>query len=127
MRYDNMTQRTNDARMRLHVLASGSKGNAAIVENMATGDGLLIDCGICKRDFLSRCDEAGFDPHQLRGVLITHEHTDHIAGLATYIKKYPTPILCSSATGWRLVYRLAGVEPLLRPLAFGEALSLIHI
>ena len=39
--------------MRLHVLASGSKGNATIVENVVTGEGILIDCGICKRDFLS--------------------------------------------------------------------------
>lgn len=44
--------------LKLHVLASGSKGNAAIVENAATGAGVLIDCGICKRDFLERCDEA---------------------------------------------------------------------
>ena len=36
--------------LKLHVLASGSKGNAAIVENAATGAGALIDCGICKRD-----------------------------------------------------------------------------
>lgn len=76
-----MTQRTNDARIRLHVLASGSKGNAAIVENVVTGEGILIDCGICKRDFLSRCDETGFDLRRLRGVLITHEHTDHTKGL----------------------------------------------
>ena len=48
--------------LKLHVLASGSKGNAAIVENAATGAGVLFDCGICKRDFLERCDEAGFDP-----------------------------------------------------------------
>ena len=48
--------------LKLHVLASGSKGNAVIVENAATGAGVLIDCGICKRDFLERCDEAGFDP-----------------------------------------------------------------
>ena len=40
--------------LKLHVLASGSKGNAAIVENAATGAGVLIDCGICKRDFLER-------------------------------------------------------------------------
>ena len=51
--------------LKLHVLASGSKGNAAIVENAATGAGVLIDCGICKRDFLERCDEAGFDPTRL--------------------------------------------------------------
>lgn len=76
-----MTQRANDVCIRLHVLASGSKGNAAVVENVATGEGLLIDCGICKRDFLSRCDEAGFDLRRLRGVLITHEHTDHTKGL----------------------------------------------
>lgn len=69
------------ARMRLHVLASGSKGNAAIVENSATGEGFLIDCGICKRDFLARCDEAGFDVRRLRAVLVTHEHTDHTKGL----------------------------------------------
>lgn len=67
--------------MRLHALASGSKGNASIVENVATGEGVLIDCGICKRDFLSRCDEAGFDLRRLKGVLITHEHTDHTKGL----------------------------------------------
>ena len=34
----------------LHVLASGSSGNAAVIENTATGAGVLIDCGICKRD-----------------------------------------------------------------------------
>ena len=67
--------------MRLHVLASGSKGNATIVENVVTGEGILIDCGICKRDFLSRCDEANFDLRRLRGVFITHEHTDHTKGL----------------------------------------------
>ena len=56
--------------LKLHVLASGSKGNAAIVENAATGAGMLIDCGICKRDFLERCDEASFDPARIDAVLI---------------------------------------------------------
>ncbi|MFR3091511.1 MAG: MBL fold metallo-hydrolase [Eggerthella lenta] len=36
-----------------------------------------MDCGICKRDFFARCDEAGFDPANLEAVLITHDHTDH--------------------------------------------------
>lgn len=68
-------------RIALHVLASGSKGNAAIVENTHTGAGVLIDCGISKSAFLSACDAAGFDPTHLTDVLITHEHTDHVKGL----------------------------------------------
>ena len=72
--------------LKLHVLASGSKGNAAIVENAATGAGILIDCGICKRDFLERCDEAGFDPARIDAVLITHEHGDHTKGLGVVLR-----------------------------------------
>lgn len=72
--------------LKLHVLASGSKGNAAIVENAETGSGVLIDCGICKRDFLERCDEAGFDPTRLEAVFTTHEHGDHTKGLGVVLR-----------------------------------------
>lgn len=70
----------------LHVLASGSSGNAAVIENTATGAGVLIDCGICKRDFLNRCDEAGFDPGRIRAMLVTHEHGDHVKGLGVVLR-----------------------------------------
>lgn len=72
--------------LKLHVLASGSKGNAAVVENAATGAGVLIDCGICKRDFLMRCDEAGFDPARIETVVVTHEHSDHVKGLGVVMR-----------------------------------------
>ena len=65
----------------LHILASGSKGNAAIVEETANGQCILIDCGISKRDFLARCDEVSVNPANISDVLITHEHTDHTKGL----------------------------------------------
>ena len=48
-----------------------------MIENTATGAGVLIDCGICKRDFLNRCDEAGFDPGRIQAMFVTHEHGDH--------------------------------------------------
>lgn len=70
----------------LHVLASGSSGNAAVVENVVTGAGVLIDCGICKRDFLSRCDQAGFDPARIEAVFVTHEHGDHVKGLGVVLR-----------------------------------------
>lgn len=75
------TAPSDNVRLRIHVLASGSKGNASLVENTATGEGILIDCGICKRDVLSRSAEAGFDLGKLKAVLVTHEHSDHTKGL----------------------------------------------
>ncbi len=66
---------------KLHVLASGSKGNASVLENTTSGHCILIDCGISKRDFLSRCDEVSVDPAKITDILITHEHTDHTKGL----------------------------------------------
>lgn len=72
--------------IKLHVLASGSGGNAAIVENGRTGEGVLIDCGICKRDFFERAGEAGFDAARLRAVFITHDHGDHTKGLGVVLR-----------------------------------------
>lgn len=72
--------------LRLHVLASGSHGNASVVEDAETGRALLIDCGISKKAFLQRCSEVGFDPLRIEGVLVTHEHTDHTKGLGVVLR-----------------------------------------
>ena len=70
----------------LHVLASGSGGNASVVVDDATGKAAVIDCGICKRDFFARCDEAGIALDDIAGILITHEHTDHTKGLGVVLR-----------------------------------------
>lgn len=72
--------------MRLHVIASGSKGNAAIVENTLTGESVLLDCGITKKAFFAGCESVGFDPSGLRAVLVTHEHSDHTKGLGVVMR-----------------------------------------
>ena len=69
------------ARLALHVIASGSKGNAAIVENTGNGHGVLVDCGVTKKAFFAGCQQSGFDPARLDAILMTHEHTDHTKGL----------------------------------------------
>lgn len=73
-------------RLALHVLASGSRGNAAIIEDTVTGRGVLVDCGICKRDFFARSAEAGFNPANLAAILVTHDHTDHTKGLGVVLR-----------------------------------------
>jgi phosphoribosyl 1,2-cyclic phosphodiesterase len=70
--------------LRLCVLGSGSKGNAAVVEY--AGHALLIDCGICKRDFFERCATLGIEPASIEAVLVTHEHTDHTKGLGVVLR-----------------------------------------
>ena len=70
----------------LIVLGSGSKGNAAVVVNRATGAGVLVDCGISKRQFMDGCAQAGFDPARIEGTLLTHEHTDHTKGFGVVMR-----------------------------------------
>ncbi|MEQ3362496.1 MBL fold metallo-hydrolase [Raoultibacter massiliensis] len=74
------------ARLSIHVLASGSGGNASVIVDGATGKAIVIDCGICKRDFFSRCEEAGVSLANIEGILITHEHTDHTKGLGVALR-----------------------------------------
>lgn len=71
---------------KLHVLASGSKGNATIVEDAVSGAHILIDCGITRRDLLARCDEISVDPTRITDILVTHEHTDHTKGLGVVVR-----------------------------------------
>ncbi|MCI8878736.1 MAG: MBL fold metallo-hydrolase [Oscillospiraceae bacterium] len=99
-------------------IASGSGGNAAL---LTAGDTrILLDMGISCRKLCAALARAGTGPAELDAVFISHEHSDHIAGLATYIKKYSTPIFTTPGTARQLAYRLAGVEELLRPVPMGE-------
>lgn len=105
----------------IRTFASGSSGNAALLSCGETH--LLIDMGISCRRICQSLAALHLTPEDLAGVLITHEHVDHIGGLATYIKKYHTPIYCTPAVSRQLAYRLAGVEPLLRAMKLGETAS----
>ena len=106
----------------IRTFASGSSGNAALFSCGETH--LLIDMGVSCRRLCQSLAALGLTPDRLAGVFITHEHGDHTGGLATYIKKYRTPIFCTPAVSRQLAYRLAGIEPLLRPVELGERVSL---
>ena len=103
---------------RFCTFASGSKGNAALLSAGETH--ILIDMGISCRRICQSLGNLGLTSEDLSAILITHEHNDHISGLATYIKKYKTPIITTSATARQIAYRIAGVERQLKCVEWGE-------
>ena len=99
--------------MTLHTLSSGSQGNCLLLSDGGTH--ILVDAGISTRRIKADLAQLKLSMDELDGILITHEHTDHISGLATLIKHHHIPLYASPGTARQLAYRLAGVEPLLRP------------
>lgn len=88
----------------VHTLASGSSGNALVISCGETH--LLLDAGISCRRISSALRELDLAPADLTAILITHTHTDHIAGLATLLKRCDAPILGTRQTLWTLADRL---------------------
>jgi len=82
--------------VRMTVLASGSRGNAAVIS--ACGTSVLVDAGLSCREILKRMMAAGEDPGELNAILITHEHLDHVAGLSVLARKLKIPVFFTEAT-----------------------------
>jgi len=78
------------------VLASGSKGNCTLVRSSTTR--LLIDAGLSCREVLRRLVRCGEDPGALDAVLITHEHSDHVAGLRVLARRLKIPVYMTGST-----------------------------
>jgi phosphoribosyl 1,2-cyclic phosphodiesterase len=87
------------------VLASGSRGNCALVATSSTR--ILLDAGISCRETFKRLKALGEDPHQLSAILLTHEHADHIYGLLTLAKKLGVPVFMTALThhAWKRALR----------------------
>jgi phosphoribosyl 1,2-cyclic phosphodiesterase len=88
--------------VRFTVLASGSKGNSCIVSCGRDGSRestrILVDAGLSCRELFRRMKLAGEDPSTLAAILVTHEHQDHINGLAVTARKLGIPVYFTEAT-----------------------------
>jgi phosphoribosyl 1,2-cyclic phosphodiesterase len=107
--------------MEFCTFASSSGGNCALVrEGNLT---LLVDAGISARRIAQSLETLGLSFSDLSAVLITHEHTDHVAGLATLVKKCGVPIFASTATADALARQNGLLAPRLVAFAAGDTLS----
>ena len=99
-------------------LASGSSGNCALVSCGATR--LLVDAGISARRITTALKNLGVDPASLSGVLVTHEHSDHISGLTTLTKQLKLPVYATAPTLRQLCYRIPFLDGLCREFDPGD-------
>jgi phosphoribosyl 1,2-cyclic phosphodiesterase len=86
----------------LTMLGSGSAGNCALVATEHCR--LLIDGGLSARQIVARLELCRVSPAQLDGVLLTHEHGDHVCGLEVLCRKFQIPIYCNALTAEAVRY-----------------------
>ncbi len=90
------------------VLGSGSKGNSVYVETAQTA--VLIDCGFSGKEVRCRLESVGRDMANLEGILVTHEHNDHIAGVGVLARRYKIPVYANAGTFHGAANKLGKIE-----------------
>ena len=94
--------------LQFSVLASGSTGNAIFVET--EGHSFLVDAGLSGKQMEGLFQHIGRDIGKLSGILVTHEHSDHIKGVGILARKYKLPIYANEKT-WLAMDGLIGQVP----------------
>lgn len=96
--------------LHLHVLGSGSKGNCALIEGP---EGLvMVDDGFSRREVIARMHELGLSEGDVRALVLTHEHTDHVGGVSVWCKRFDGELYASAGT--------SEVRPYLASLPFAS-------
>ena len=82
--------------MRFASLGSGSRGNSLVVDSEGTR--LMVDCGFSTRSTLARLARLGVAAESIDALLLTHEHSDHVAGVARFSSRFEIPVLLTHGT-----------------------------
>ena len=106
----------------IRTFASGSSGNAALLSCGETH--LLIDMGISCRRICQSLAALGLTPGNLAGILITHEHVDHVNGLAVLCKQTDAPLYTAEPTAFALCEKWSGLTERFRVFAPGQRFDL---
>src|ERR1700693_3636232 len=98
--------------MNLWVLGRGSSGNAVLIESPRSR--ILVDAGFAPRVLKHRLAVAGVAPESIDAVVVTHEHTDHMKGVAAAARKWGWTIVCTAGTRM-MCPEWAGLNTILTP------------
>ncbi|HEV7413359.1 MAG TPA: MBL fold metallo-hydrolase [Casimicrobiaceae bacterium] len=93
--------------MRFACLGSGSEGNGLLVECGSTR--VLIDCGFGIRDAVARLARLGVDAESVTAIIVTHEHSDHVGGVAAFAARYGTAVWLTFGTLAAVAERFAAL------------------
>jgi phosphoribosyl 1,2-cyclic phosphodiesterase len=118
---DHSSQCQEAVSLRVCVLGSGSKGNCTYLESPEVR--LLIDAGLSAREIDRRLQGIGRSPAALDGVLISHEHSDHIQGVGALARRYKLPVYANPAT-WQRARHVVGMVDDLREFWTGTPFAL---
>jgi phosphoribosyl 1,2-cyclic phosphodiesterase len=110
----------NAMTLRVTSLASGSSGNALLIQNDEAA--FLIDCGLPQRRIERHLAHAGLRPADLAAIVLTHEHGDHAMSAGAMARRHHLPIITNRPTAAALHASLAGAE--VRFIEVGGALAL---
>jgi len=107
--------------MRFSVLASGSKGNACLVEMNDTR--VLLDAGLSMRELFRRLHLLDVDPESLDALIVTHEHSDHIRGAGPLARRLEIPVYVNNST-LRKALNTIGNLPLPAVIHSGQTIAI---
>lgn len=111
--------------MKITTFASGSSGNCTLIQD--NGTRLLIDAGISLRRIKTSLARYGLFLDDLSGVLITHEHADHVGALPMLVKNTFLPIYAPRTVASHLCRTVVGIEDRLRIITAGEPFFLKNL
>lgn len=77
-------------------LGSGSRGNAWLIG--CDGSFILVDCGLSAKRIHVSLERIGISPEAVEGIVVTHEHRDHVSGLRVFRKRHPVPLFATGGT-----------------------------
>lgn len=86
--------------MRMASLGSGSEGNALLISARSgiTETRVMLDCGFALKESASRLNRLQINPEQLSGIIVTHEHQDHVGGVFRLARRYGIPVWMTHGT-----------------------------